>query len=1045
MTVDAFGTAALRAAVLGAWRVSPARLREDANTEEDHARGYYRDRVLVELAQNAADAATRAGVPGRLLLRLAHADDGPIALVAANTGAPLDADGVASLSSMRASSKREDGAGAGGTRVVGRFGVGFAAVRAVADEVSILSTTGGVRFSTRDAAELLGEAAADVPALAEEIRRRDGSLPALRLPLPADGRPPAGYDTAVVLQLRDEVAADEVRTLLREIGDPLLLALPGLVEILVEDHTTDAAPRRLADVDARWVVESAQGELSVADVADRPVEERSSRTWRVTWALPRDAGLTWPAVVHAPTPTDEPCSVPALLVATLPLDPTRRHVATGRLADVVLEHAADAYARLAHTLATVDADPLRLVPTGLPAGTLDGALRDLVVERLARTPLLRRAAQEPDDDGTDGLVAPDRAVMLAGAAGHHTGAVAALGRRVTGLTVVPVGRETQARILGAEERGLADVVEELPAVDDGAWAELYDALGPLADDAQAREALGALPVPLADGRVVRGARGLVMLERADADAVGTDALRTLGRWGLRVVDPVQAHPLLARLGAEAPSARGLLAHPALRGAVLDQADDDDLALADEVTDAVLAVVRAAVGDDPHGSDRGVGHQPWLGLLTLPAADGEPTPAHGLVLPGGPAADLLDPRVLAPVTVECVERWGRATLVAAGVRDDLVLVHVPDVVAEPAVLDPDGTDDGSLAAQSLDAWPDYLASVAVALGAGEYVGDADAVADLDAVEPSRWPEVLARLATVPALRRALLEPVRGERGAWAPSYTAWWLRERGPAGLGGVFATDADGANPVLRDVLPATPPVLRGLDAEVQRALGGVGSLAELDPDAWVRVLDTLGPAGSPVDVRTAVALWRGIAGAAGRAQEGAVRAAERVPALVGPSQAAVVHADDAAVAERPMWWQRTDVAAMVPAPRDHAEAVAAFLELPLATDLADGQVEGDDDAVEHPVPVEVTVVLADAPTTWWEHDELTVDGAPVDWWVTGDGAQAVVRAVHSAGLAAGLAQAAGRWSARHAIESVLVAPERAAELVVGSVLDEPLDQQRTP
>ena len=47
MTVDAFGAAALRAAALGAWRVSPARLREDANTEEDHARGYYRDRVLV--------------------------------------------------------------------------------------------------------------------------------------------------------------------------------------------------------------------------------------------------------------------------------------------------------------------------------------------------------------------------------------------------------------------------------------------------------------------------------------------------------------------------------------------------------------------------------------------------------------------------------------------------------------------------------------------------------------------------------------------------------------------------------------------------------------------------------------------------------------------------------------------------------------------------------------------------------------------------------------------------------------------------------------
>src|SRR5690606_41022536 len=57
VTDDVFGTAALRRAVLEAWRSSPTRLREDANTEEDHAHGSYRGRVVVELAQNAADAA----------------------------------------------------------------------------------------------------------------------------------------------------------------------------------------------------------------------------------------------------------------------------------------------------------------------------------------------------------------------------------------------------------------------------------------------------------------------------------------------------------------------------------------------------------------------------------------------------------------------------------------------------------------------------------------------------------------------------------------------------------------------------------------------------------------------------------------------------------------------------------------------------------------------------------------------------------------------------------------------------------------------------
>jgi len=68
---DPFGTAELRRRVLHAWTASPARFREDANAEEDYALGGYRDRIVVELAQNAADAAARGGVAGRLRLSLA--------------------------------------------------------------------------------------------------------------------------------------------------------------------------------------------------------------------------------------------------------------------------------------------------------------------------------------------------------------------------------------------------------------------------------------------------------------------------------------------------------------------------------------------------------------------------------------------------------------------------------------------------------------------------------------------------------------------------------------------------------------------------------------------------------------------------------------------------------------------------------------------------------------------------------------------------------------------------------------------------------------
>ncbi|MBD7917223.1 ATP-binding protein [Cellulomonas sp. Sa3CUA2] len=1026
MTTDVFGTAALRAAVLEAWRASPARLREDANTEEDHARGYYRDRVLVELAQNAADAATRAGVGGRLLLRLGTADDGTAVLVAANTGAPLDEAGVASLASLRASAKRDAGTG-----TVGRFGVGFAAVRAVSDEVTVASTTGAVRFSLADTLTVLEETAAQEAAqgratLADEVRRRDGSLPALRLPWPAEGRPPSGYDTAVVLVLRDEVVRDEVRSLLEAVDDVLLLALPGLVEVLVD--VEGDAPRRLADVHDRWDVLTAEGEVPLALVADRPVEQRSARSWRVTWALPRggealprgDEALPRgdeapPRVVHAPTPTDEPCSLPALLVATLPLDPSRRHVAPGPLTDEVLARAAVAYAELVGRVAAAGQDATALVPTGLAAGEVDAVLRERVLEALVRTPMLVPASPQ------DGLVPPLRATTVRDLTDGP--AAAALGAVVSGLVRVPPSGAAAVRALGVEERTLAEVVDELPTGGDVDWPALYDALDAAAQDATAREGLASLPVPLVDGRVVRGPRGVVLLDD-DVTGLAPRTLEALREWGLRVVDPAAARPLLTRLGAQRVDAAALLAHPGLRAAVLGQADDDDLEHADDVTAAVLDVVRAAGTVPPDATA-------WLGLLTLDAADGEPAPAHGLVLPGGPAARLLDDRVLAPVAADVVERWGRDVLAAVGVRDDLVVTTVPDVVAG-VVPDDEGDDGASLAAASLDGWAQYVNDLADVLGVGAYCGDVPAVADLDAVDDGRWPELLAHLAGTPALRAALVTPVRGEgTTATGPSYTAWWLRTRADLPLPEVFALPGAAGLPAA--LVPPVPDVLAGLDAEVLRALGGVGSLAEVPATRWPAVLERLGPVGTSVPLDVAGQVWRAWAAGAGPDEPPAV-----VVALTAPGVAHMV--DDAVVADDPRWWQRAgdDDVAVVPVPvvpvpvvpvppgapddDDAAGRVAELLDLPLASTQADEDVAGEEEPED--VPDALVALLPDVPTVWWRHDELRVGGAQVGWWVVGAGADAHVHAEHVAGLAAGLAWAAGRWGARGAVEALLTDPD---------------------
>jgi hypothetical protein len=1042
VTADVFGTRALRERVLGTWRADPARLREDANTEEDHARGYYRDRVVVELAQNAADAAVRAGVPGRLLLRLTAAEDGPGGvLVAANTGAPLDAAGVASLAAMRASSSR-DWPGAAddrsGSGLVGRFGVGFAAVRSVADEVQVRSTTGAVRFSLADTRSDLAVAGADVPRLADEVARREGSLPALRLPREHAGRPPEGYDTAVVLDLRDGAAVDAVRTQLAEVGDVLLLALPGLAEVVVEDETADRR-RRVADVDRRWRRLTVEGELDPGLVADRPVEERLRRRWRVTWALPRgDVRTPADRVLHAPTPTDDALDLPALLVATVPLDPSRRHVARGRATDALLDLAAEVYARLAAACAADGEDALRLVPLGLPASDLDAALRGRIAEELARTPLLVPADGSGDDRTAD-LVEPHRAVALAGPAA--AGLTRALAPFFAGLVVLPQGGTPAARALGVELREVAEVVDELPAASGlppARWRTLYAALAAGVADPLVRESLAGLPVPLADGRVVRGARGLLLPVGGALDPAGpvAQALATLGRWGVRLVHPAAAHDVLERLGATPADPGALLAHPGVRQAVLDQADEDDLDVAEQVSDAVLTLVRAALADD-HGSgpddapvpvDRAV-----RGLLTLRAADGEPTPAHGLVLPGSAAERLLDPRVLAPVAPEAVERWGADTLVAVGVRRDLVPLLLTDVVAGEDDLGLD--DDTDLVTDALDGWDDYVAAVAERLGEGETLAEVLAVADLDAVDPGAWRAVLARLAAPGTLRRALLDPVRGSGPASAPGYTAWWLRNRSGLDLEAPFAVA--GAEPAVARLLPGAPAAVAGLDPVVQVALGGVDRLAAVPAAEWNRLLRAAASVGGPVDLPLAAAVWSAWAGLAA-ADAGGLPDLDVLPALVAPDRVALVHAEDAVVAPAPMWWQRTDVAAMVPVaggvdPADLAEA----LGVAQAGDLADGAVgPADDDGALAATPAAVGLLLPDAPSTWVEHETLRVDGVPVDWWVDGSGPAATVHATHLAGLARGLAQAAGAWRLRHAVELALVEPARAVELAVEQVAD---------
>jgi hypothetical protein len=1048
---DPFSTAAVRGRVLDAWAASPARFREDANAEEDYALGGYRDRVVVELAQNAADAAARAGAPGRLRLTLR---DGT--LVASNTGAPLDAAGVEALSTLRASSKRFAGAadagngGNGGDGTVGRFGVGFAAVVAVSDSPRIHSATGAVGWSRQRTGLLLDR----VPALVDELEARGGHVPVLRLPFAdddrADGLPTDGFTTSVELPLRDQAAVELVTRLLAEAGPALLLALPALAEIVIE---TDGGRRALAAVRAadtvtitvdgtvsRWRVAADGGVLGPALLADRPAEERARTAWSVRWAVPVDADGGGPdgggpvalpgegvsAVVHAPTPTDEPLGLPALLLASFPLSPDRRHVAPGPLTDFLVERAADVYAGMLPGLAP-GPGLLDLVPGPVGRGELDARLARAIVTRLPDVAFLPAAVgaaeaetAEAEASRAAARIRPRDAVLLAGG----TPALADwLAPVLPGLVAGPT-RHPAFAVLGVRRLPLAELADLLASLDrePAWWKGLYAALA--GAPAQELAELGALPVPLADGRLVRGPRGLLLpgsgLEHPDRLAV----------LGLRVVAPEAAHPLLVRLGGFEATPRTVLEDAATRAAVAASYDaaveagyDDDRP--ERVADAVLGLV-AALDAEP-------GDYPYLADLALPGDDGDWYPAGELLLPGSRlAAVIAADAPLGTIDQAAVDRYGVRALAAAGVLSSFGLLTAEDVeLDESAIdLDLDGADDWAADSREL-ASPGEPDLPPVAL-------EVTAVRDLDLIDRGRWAQALELLAR-PPLRAALVDRTRVRlfdgRHADVPSYTAWWLRRNlvlDGHRPGDLCGPDSDPLLAGLYDPIGAAgllgPPGLLA-DPMIARALGVRTSLADLlaEPGGPDELLARLADPDRAVSRPQLRSLWAALAAVDGGTF--ALSPVDCVRAVRG-AEVVLADADDVLVLDAPDLWPLLADEPLVLAPYELAARLADLLDLPLASEEIAGSL--DSPGQRSPIPSIVAVVLPDAPSHYQAHDKLTVDGIELPWrYLDGE-----IHAASPAGLGSALAWRAGQWTRRHLLTALLADPDGADRVQADADLD---------
>ncbi|MGH3692627.1 MAG: sacsin N-terminal ATP-binding-like domain-containing protein [Pseudonocardiaceae bacterium] len=922
--------------MLAAWRGSPTRFREDANAESDLALLGYADRLLVELAQNAADAAQRAEVPGHLRIRV---DGGE--LRAANTGAPLDAAGVAALAALRASAKRAG-------ESVGRFGVGFAAVLGVSDAPRVVSRCGGVQFS----AERTAAAVAADPELSSELARRGGRPPVLRLVWPAGDDPPAGFDTEVALPLRAGVDPQALLAACGGQAGDLLLALPWLHRIDIGDRVLRRAGEDPVLVHdgaqlRRWRVVRRAGTLPAAALAGLGPEARAD--WTLCWALPVGPGgeplLLRGDVLHAPTPTVERLTLPARLIATVPVDAARRHVHPGAAAQLVLDAAAQAYPELAGTLAPDQRTALVPAP-GFPAGELDAALRDAVLEALRQTRWLPAACGgevRPVDALVLDVPLPELAELLGEVIPQLLDAELAAPAHTAALTALGVARLRPS-----------DIAELLAGLirPPSWWRRCYAALAPLLDaDPAAREELGALPVPLADGRTVTGPRS-VLLGEVDGHAPTE----------LRLVHPDAVHPLLERLGARPVGSAELL--DALRPAIESSVDDAEDGL--DVTGLVAAVLSLAGRlADP------VAARPWLGALALPEDTGTLRRADELVLPEGTLRELL--AADAPLGVldsAFAATQSAAALAAVGVLDSFAVLDDPH---------PDGPD------HDLDGEEQWWAQL------GEAPEQLLAVRDLDLVDDRCWPAALRRIAADPAGLAALRQP---------DGYTGWWLARHARIGghppphwrLAGAGALDG------LYDVVP--------VDELDEALLAAAGVRTGLRVDGPADAADLLARLADPARVVTPAVVHAAHAALAGADLDPAeVDPPARVRAVTGE----VVDAEAALVLDAP--W----LAAVLPAGElvsgGDPAALADLLDLPLASEQVTPELLDADAGrtIRWTELVEVVAVCAAAGLTVPDgtlrlHQQLRVRhcGAehPVPFWVTRDGTVHATDPVRAALLA---------------------------------------------
>ncbi|SCX31945.1 sacsin N-terminal ATP-binding-like domain-containing protein [Agrobacterium rosae] len=358
-----------------AYRAKPSLILRDFNAEKATSQDYA-ERELLELVQNAADAATEAGGNGKVRIEI-----GKNGLIVANTGQPFRSTGIRSLMTSHLSDKPQRG-----RALIGAKGLGFRSILNWTTEPIVMTGSLKLAFSNRHSASVISALKAETPAIADELER-SGSDVAPILPFPIYGEAfeqefgsaasdefyqsavklkNDGYQTVIAARFASAVHLERASAQAIDFRPEFLLFVPSLtsVEISVEGKIDQSWRKERVSGDTWKLIVAAGYEVSEQtwicrhDTGLSPGlqdgEPETNARFEATVAIRVDKPNTY-GMLHCFFPTSVIMPLPGLFHATFEVASNRKQLRDGSLAnEYVLQHLAELYVRTIADLVAAD-------------------------------------------------------------------------------------------------------------------------------------------------------------------------------------------------------------------------------------------------------------------------------------------------------------------------------------------------------------------------------------------------------------------------------------------------------------------------------------------------------------------------------------------------------------------------------------------------------------------------------------------------------------------------------------------------------------------